>query len=54
VRGIAYATRVSPQVTNRMVDTARGVLNHYLPDVYIFTDTYKGKDSGMYSAHARL
>lgn len=46
VRGVAYSTRVSPQMANRMVDAARGVLNALLPDVYIFTDHYTGQESG--------
>ncbi|CAG8511708.1 19173_t:CDS:2 [Gigaspora rosea] len=46
IRGIACCTRVSPQNTNRMVDAARSVLNRYIPDVYIYTDVYKGEESG--------
>ncbi|KAJ3072460.1 hypothetical protein HK102_006228 [Quaeritorhiza haematococci] len=46
IRGIAYATRVSPQMANRVVEAARGVLNRYIPDVYIYTDIYKGPESG--------
>ncbi|RKP12427.1 RNA-3'-phosphate cyclase [Piptocephalis cylindrospora] len=46
IRGIAYATRVSPQTANRMVESARSVLNRYIPDVYIYTDHYKGAESG--------
>jgi RNA 3'-terminal phosphate cyclase-like protein len=46
IRGIAYTAKVSPQHANRMVDAARGVLNSFLPDVYIFTDHNTGKDSG--------
>jgi len=46
VRGVAYAMRVSPQMTNRMVDGARGVLNSLLADVYIFTDHMSGKAAG--------
>jgi RNA 3'-terminal phosphate cyclase len=46
IRGVAYSTRVSPQMANRMVDSARGVLNRLLPDVYIFTDHYTGAESG--------
>ena len=38
VRGVAWATRVSPQMCNRLVDGARGVVNDLLADVYIFTD----------------
>jgi RNA 3'-terminal phosphate cyclase-like protein len=47
VRGIAYSTRVSPQMSNRVVESARGLLNSFLPDVYIYTDHYKGEDSGL-------
>jgi RNA 3'-terminal phosphate cyclase-like protein len=46
VRGVAYATRVAPHVANRMVETARGVLNDFLPDVWIYTDHYKGERGG--------
>jgi hypothetical protein len=48
VRGVAYATRVSPQTANRMVECARGLLNRCLPDVFIYTDHYRGAESGMY------
>jgi hypothetical protein len=47
VRGIAYTTKISPQIANRLVDGARGILNSLLPDVYIYTDHFKGKDSGL-------
>lgn len=30
------------QITNRMVDGARGVLNALLADVYVFTDAVSG------------
>lgn len=46
VRGIAYCMRVNPGMANRMVDSARSVLNNYLPDVYIYTDAIKGADAG--------
>ena len=46
IRGVAYACRVSPQIPNRMVESARGVLNNFLPDVYIYTDHRKGPQSG--------
>ena len=29
-------------MANRMVDSARSVLNSYLPDVYIYTDMARG------------
>ena len=46
VRGVAYSARVSPTILTRVVDSARGVLNNLLPDVYIHTDHYKGSDGG--------
>jgi RNA 3'-terminal phosphate cyclase-like protein len=46
IRGVAFATRVSPQMANRMVDIAKGILLKYIPDIYIYTDHLKGKNSG--------
>ncbi|ORX45290.1 RNA 3'-terminal phosphate cyclase [Hesseltinella vesiculosa] len=46
IRGIAYCTRVSPQTANRLVESARSLLNRYIPDVFIYTDVYKGAESG--------
>eukprot|EP00040_Diaphanoeca_grandis_P015053 m.76598 g.76598 ORF g.76598 m.76598 type:complete len:362 (+) comp24918_c0_seq1:207-1292(+) len=46
IRGISFSTRVSPQTANRVVDAARGVLNKLLPDVYIYTDHYRGAEAG--------
>jgi len=46
VRGVAYTTRVSPQFAARMVDSARAVLNDFLPDVWIYADHSKGDASG--------
>mmetsp|Transcript_1384 Transcript_1384/g.4809 ORF Transcript_1384/g.4809 Transcript_1384/m.4809 type:complete len:392 (-) Transcript_1384:2279-3454(-) len=45
VRGVAFGTKVSPQMCNRMVDAARALLNKLLPDVYIFTDHSSGLDA---------
>ncbi|KAL3931706.1 MAG: hypothetical protein SGPRY_001009 [Prymnesium sp.] len=47
VRGVAYGAKVSPQIANRLVDAARGVMNSFLPDVWIYTDIYKGNTSGL-------
>ena len=41
-----YSTRVSPQFANRMVEAARSILNRFIPDIYLYTDVYKGDDSG--------
>jgi len=46
IRGVAWAVRVSPSVVNRLVETAKGVLLQYLPDVYINTDHVTGANSG--------
>eukprot|EP00808_Paulinella_micropora_P011867 g71684.t1 len=45
-RGMAYTTKCSPQVGNRLVSAARSILNHWIADVYIYTDHYRGKNSG--------
>ncbi|KAI1302370.1 RNA 3'-terminal phosphate cyclase-like protein [Halotydeus destructor] len=46
IRGVAFATRTSPQIANRMVEISKGLLLQYLPDVYIHTDHMHGKSSG--------
>ncbi|KAF0715883.1 hypothetical protein AaE_011237, partial [Aphanomyces astaci] len=52
IRGVAYCTRVSPQTANRIVDTSRGLFNKLLPDVYIYSDHYRGTDSGLSPGYA--
>ncbi|CAE7558082.1 RCL1, partial [Symbiodinium sp. KB8] len=52
VRGVAYSARVSPQVGNRVVASARSLLNKLLPDVYINTDHMKGVDAGLSPGYA--
>ena len=54
VRGIAYGCRVSPSITNRLVDGARGVLNALLPDVYVFTDHMSGEKGGRSPGYGLL
>ncbi|XP_061118940.1 RNA 3'-terminal phosphate cyclase-like protein isoform X2 [Conger conger] len=46
IRGTAYSVRVSPQMANRIVDSARSVLNKFIPDIYIYTDHMKGANAG--------
>eukprot|EP00596_Hydrurales_sp_CCMP1899_P001138 CAMPEP_0119038492 /NCGR_PEP_ID=MMETSP1177-20130426/7455_1 /TAXON_ID=2985 /ORGANISM="Ochromonas sp, Strain CCMP1899" /LENGTH=288 /DNA_ID=CAMNT_0007001153 /DNA_START=148 /DNA_END=1015 /DNA_ORIENTATION=- len=46
VRGVVFCTRISPTIITRVVDSARGVLNNLLPDVYIHADHYKGAEGG--------
>lgn len=45
----SHSVRVSPQLSNRLVSAARSVLNRYIPDVYIYTDVYRGEDSGKWA-----
>ncbi|KAJ3492332.1 hypothetical protein NLI96_g8 [Meripilus lineatus] len=52
IRGIAHAVRVSPQFSNRMIETSRSVLNRYIPDIYLYSDVYKGEDSGKSPGYA--
>jgi len=47
IRGIAYSTRVSPAIASRIVDSAKGAISEFQQDVYIFTDHYKGNESGL-------
>ena len=39
IRGVAYATGVSGGTNARAIEAARGVLNRFVADVYIFSDT---------------
>lgn len=49
IRGIAYAAKVSIQTLNRMISSAREVFNDYIPDVWIYSDYYKGNKGGLSS-----
>lgn len=51
IRGVAFTARCSPMFGNRIIEAARGVLNNFLPDVYIHADHYKGKDAGLSSGY---
>jgi len=46
IRGISHAVRVNPQFSNRMIEASRSILNRYIPDIYLYSDVYKGEDSG--------
>lgn len=37
---------MSPQFANRLVTSARSILNRYIPDIYLITDVFKGEESG--------
>jgi len=51
IRGIAYSMRMSPQIANRVVDGSKSLLLQFLSDVYIYTDHFKGPDSGKSSGY---
>ncbi|KAF7418547.1 hypothetical protein HZH68_001200 [Vespula germanica] len=46
IRGVSCSVRVSPAIANRMVESAKGVLLKFLPDIYIHTDHCRGAASG--------
>jgi len=52
IRGISHAVRVSPQFSNRMIEASRSVLNQFIPDIYLYSDVYKGDDSGKSPGYA--
>jgi len=46
IRGNALGSRVSPTILTRVISSARGIFNKYLPDVYIHADQNKGSEGG--------
>jgi len=46
IRGVAYCTRVSPSIVNRMIDSARDVLRPIGCEVDITADVWRGENSG--------
>ena len=42
----SWAVRVSPTTSNRIVEAAKGILTTFVADVFITTDSRKGKSSG--------
>uniref|UniRef100_A0A336M9G2 CSON013756 protein n=1 Tax=Culicoides sonorensis TaxID=179676 RepID=A0A336M9G2_CULSO len=46
IRGIVYSCKVPSSVMNRTVESAKGILLNFIPDIYIYTDQNKGKLSG--------
>ncbi|KAG5179601.1 RNA 3'-terminal phosphate cyclase domain-containing protein [Tribonema minus] len=47
VRGNAACAKVSPQLANRVAESAKGVLNRLLPDVWVHTDHSAGANGGL-------
>lgn len=52
VRGVAFCAKVSPSIISRVIDSARGVLNHLLPDVHITADHVRGAESGLSAGYS--
>ncbi|CCF55956.1 hypothetical protein KAFR_0A05210 [Kazachstania africana CBS 2517] len=46
IRGVAYSTRVSPSLVNRMIDGSRNVLKDINCEVNITADVWRGENSG--------
>lgn len=46
IRGVAYSTRVSPSMVNRMIDAAKKVLKNVGCEVNITADVWRGENSG--------
>lgn len=46
VRGVAFASRVSPAYISQIVDAVRAPLNRFTPDVYVHTDHSNLADGG--------
>lgn len=46
IRGVAFCTRVSPSVVNRIIDSARQTLKPTGIEVKITADVWRGEDSG--------
>lgn len=46
IRGTVYASKVSPALANRTIESAKGLLLNFLPDIYIYSDQTKGKLAG--------
>lgn len=46
IRGIAHAVRVSPAFSQRLVNGSKEILSRLCSDTRIYTDTYRGEESG--------
>ena len=44
IRGVAFTSKLPSSFTTQMIDTCRGVLNNFIPDVWIVVDNYKDKE----------
>jgi len=51
VRGVAYTAKCGPMLGNRVISGVRGVMNDFIPDVYVYADHCKGKEAGLSSGY---
>ncbi|KAG7177397.1 RNA 3'-terminal phosphate cyclase-like 3 [Homarus americanus] len=54
IRGVAYTSRVTPTVANRMLDAAKGEFLKFLTDVYLAVDNAKGSSPGSDTMKSKL
>jgi len=52
IRGIVCTAKVTPQLGNKAIEAARGVLNKYADNVYIYSDYSKGKQGGLSAGYS--
>lgn len=52
IRGVACASKCSVSILNRMISSARQILNDYIPDVWIYSEYSKGKGMAVSSGYA--
>ena len=47
IRGLSFSAKVSPVMTNRFIEAAKGEMIKYIPDVFITSDHLKGQLAGI-------
>jgi len=52
IRGVAFCSKVSPTIVARVIESARSVLNKFLPDVHITSDHVRGAESGKSAGYS--
>jgi RNA 3'-terminal phosphate cyclase-like protein len=52
IRGLAYTTKCSSSFAQRMVVASRGVLNGYIGDIHIYTDSFTTQNGGLSPGYA--
>lgn len=52
IRGLAYSTKCSSSFAQRMVNSSRGVMNGYIGDIHIYTDSFTTRNGGNSPGYA--